>query len=363
MGVKIRQKGKHLYLDIVYKGKRRWESLGLSVPKNATERRETMALAESIRHKRELQLVAGHFQLLDPVTSKTTLVEYAERVAANYNKKMHLPKSLKYLKPYAGETLLSDVDERFVDGYRAYLLEQNTLGPATAKHYLDALKTLLSKAERERIIERNPTKGMKTIRVPEQKKPFLTIEEIQKLYNTKAQDSELAEECRRAFLVSCFTGLRLGDIKSLTWGDIERSPDPTIVKRQNKTQGIVSVPLSPSAWGLIDDKQLHNRDELVFPRLTKTKSVNLYRPLDKWRKKAGIDRAFGWHAGRHSFAMMTLAASGDIYSVSRLLVHTDVKVTTVYLQLLDERKKEIIASLPKLQTRGESELLKFQVAE
>jgi len=142
--------------------------------------------------------------------------------------------------------------------------------------------------------------------------------------------------------------LRLGDIKSLTWGDIERSPEPTIVKRQNKTQGIVSVPLSPSAWNLLDDKQLHRRDELVFPRMTETKA-DVYRPLDNWREKVGIDHAFGWHAGRHSFAMMTLQASGDIFAVSKLLGHSDVKVTTVYLQLLDERKKEIIASLLELQ--------------
>ena len=96
MGIKIRNKKGHLYLDIMYKGKRRWESLGLSVSKNAAERRETMALAESIRHKRELQLAAGRYQLLDPVTSKMTLVEYAEKIAAGYDKKMHLPKSMKY---------------------------------------------------------------------------------------------------------------------------------------------------------------------------------------------------------------------------------------------------------------------------
>jgi len=207
MGVKIRKKGNHLYLDIMYKGKRRWESLGLSIPKNAAERRETMALAESIRHKRELQLVADRFQLLDPITSKTTLVEYAERVAAGYDKKMRLPKSLKYLKPYAAETLFADVDEHFVDGSRAYLLEQNTLGAATAKHYLDALKTLLFKAERERLIERNPAKGMKTIRVPEQKKPILSIEEIQKLYDTKAQDGRACRGMPTSVSGKLFYGL------------------------------------------------------------------------------------------------------------------------------------------------------------
>jgi integrase len=348
MGVKIREKRGKLYLDIMYKGQRRWEALDLRVPKDAAAKRETMRLAEAIRHKRELQLTSERYQLLDPVASKQTLIDYAENVARTYDKKMHLPKSLKYLRPYAGETLLYDVNERFVDGYRAYLLEQKTIGAATAKHYIDALKALLAKAERERLIEYNPAKGMKTIRVPEQKRPFLTIEEIQKLYNTPAHGGELAEECRRAFLLSCFTGLRLSDLKSLTWGDIERAPEPMIVKRQSKTKDVVRIPLAPTAWELIDDKELHHRDELVFPRMTASNSVNVYIPLIAWRKNAGIDRAFGWHAARHSFAMMTLEASGDIYSVSRLLGHSDIRITEVYLRLLDSRKKEIIASLPEL---------------
>ncbi|GAB6275587.1 MAG: hypothetical protein SAMD01599839_01270 [Rectinema sp.] len=157
--------------------------------------------------------------------------------------------------------------------------------------------------------------------------------------------------------LSCFTGLRLGDLKNLAWGDITREPEPAIEKKQNKTQGIVSVPLSPSAWALINDKQIHRNDELVFPRMTATKCVNVYTPLIEWRKRAGITRAFGWHAGRHSFAMMTLEASGDIYAVSRLLGHSDVKITSVYLRLTDPRKKEIIASLPGIDTSRKGEIV------
>lgn len=350
MGVKIRIRGKgqYVYLDINYRGMRRWESTGLSVPTDTRGKREILSLAEAIRRKREMQIVSGRFQLLDPVASKKALISYAEEVSKGYEKKMHLPKSLKYLRLFASNTLLCDVDERFMDGYRAFLLSQKTLGATTAAHYLDALKALLTRAERERLIDRNPSKGMKGIKVPEAKKPYLIIEEIQKLYDTPVNGGELADQCRNAFLLSCFTGLRLGDLKNLTWGDIKRDPEPAIEKRQNKTQGIVSIPLSPSAWALINDKQIHRGDELLFPRMTATKAVNVHQPLISWRKKAGITRAFGWHAGRHSFAMMTLEASGDIYSVSRLLGHSDVKITSVYLRLTDPRKKEIIASLPKI---------------
>jgi len=350
MGVKIRLKGKYLYLDIHYRGTRRWESTGLSLPNDARGKKEVLSLAEEVRRKREMQIVAGRFQLLDPIASKKTIIQFAEEVAEEYDKKMHLPKSLKYLRPYAGDTLLCDLDERFVDGYRAFLLGQEKLGAATAAHYLDAMKALLTRAVRERLIDRNPSKGMKGIKIPEAKKPWLTIEEIQRLYDTPVEGGELADQCRNAFLLSCFTGLRLGDLKSLTWGDITQSPEPAIEKRQNKTQGMVSVPLSPSAWELIKDDRIHKNEELVFPRMTLTKAVNVHQPLIAWRKKAKIARPFGWHAGRHSFAMMTLEASGDIYSVSRLLGHSDVKITSVYLRLTDPRKKEIISSLPKIDT-------------
>ena len=59
MGVKIRKKGNYLYLDIMYKGKRRWESIGLTVPKDAASRRETMAQAEAIRQRNVLALIAA----------------------------------------------------------------------------------------------------------------------------------------------------------------------------------------------------------------------------------------------------------------------------------------------------------------
>ena len=238
MGIKIRIRGKgqYFYLDINNRGRRKIESLGFSLPADKNGQREAWKMAEAIRTKRELQLAAGRFQLMDPVGSRKTVIQYAEEIALNYDKKMHLPKSLKYLKPYVGTTLLCDIDEKFSDGYRSYLLAQATLGTTTASHYLEAFKALLSRAERERLIERNPSKGMKGIRSGEAKKPYLDIGEIQLLDDTPVAGGELADQCKRGFLLSCFTGLRLGDIKDLRWGDISVGPLPRITRQQNKNR-------------------------------------------------------------------------------------------------------------------------------
>lgn len=363
MGVKIRVRGagKYFYLDIHFRGTRKLEALGFSLPGDKVGQKEAWRLAEEIRTKRELQLAAGRFQLLDPVASRKTIAKYAEEIAEQYNKKMHLPKSLKYLKAYAGETYVGDVDEIFVDGYRAFLLSQEALGPATASHYLDALKALLSRAVRERLIDHNPSKGTKKIRIPKKAKPYLTIKEIQQMADAQTEGGELSQQCKRAFLVTCFTGLRLSDIKNLYYGDIRRDPVPAIVKQQNKTGELVSIPLCPTAWKLIDDGRIHRPDELVYPRLTASKAVNVHQPIIALRKKAGIDHPFGWHAGRHSFAMMTLEASGDLYAVSRLLGHNNIQMTTVYLQLIDPRAREIMASLPEIELDRKSEIIKMPI--
>lgn len=52
-----------------------------------------------------------------------------------------------------------------------------------------------------------------------------------------------------------------------------------------------------------------------------------------------------FHVSRHSFATLTLAATNDIATVSRLLGHTSVATTQIYAEVLMEDK---IAAVNKL---------------
>ncbi|MCL2139167.1 MAG: hypothetical protein FWH41_09480 [Treponema sp.] len=55
MGVSIRIHKEKVYLDIWHNKIRRWESLGLSVPKDRLQRSEVMRLAEVCKSKKEMQ--------------------------------------------------------------------------------------------------------------------------------------------------------------------------------------------------------------------------------------------------------------------------------------------------------------------
>jgi hypothetical protein len=66
------------------------------------QNREIMRLAEICRSKREAQLVAGEWNLLDPVNGKRTLYGYLEELSLDRNPKDRTRKALKYLKAFPG---------------------------------------------------------------------------------------------------------------------------------------------------------------------------------------------------------------------------------------------------------------------
>ena len=345
MGVKVREKRGKLYLDIYYNGRRSWEALKLSVPKDAAERKEVMRLAEKIRLKREMQLASSDYGLPDPVAAKTTLIAYAEQLAQKSGPKDALPKSLKYLREFSGEIRLKSVSERFLEEYQEFLLAQDSLGANTAAKYYSALVQVLNSAVRKKLISESPAKAVKGLKTREKPKMYLSIDEVRKLSATKIGGA-LGAEVRRAFLFACYTGLRVGDLKALRWEAIDLCA-PRIYWSQQKTGEVASVFLHPSALALIKDDAEHGPSEQVFPLLAASRT-NTNQYLVRWAKDAGVPKQLGWHVARHTFAMWTLDNGSDVYTVSKLLGHTKIATTAVYAKPTDSMKRKAISALPEL---------------
>jgi integrase len=349
MGVYLREKRGHLYLDYRVNGRRTWEALHLTISPNEKMNREVRDLAEIIRVKKELQIVSGENGLLDPVEGKRPLIEYAEALAEKQHVKNPLPKSLRYLREYAGNIHLGAVNERWVDGYRDFLLKREEIGDSTAGKYFSALGMVLRRAVRDSILIRNPAEAVRGISAPETQKIYFNVEELERLARTPIGGT-LGAEVKRGFLFACLSGLRVSDIRALSWGNIERDP-LQIVKRQAKTGRVVCIPLSETAWILINDGALHRREELVFPRLTAS-LANTNQYLKEWAKKAGIEKPIGWHSARHTFATLTLEGGADISTVSRMLGHTKIGTTAIYAKTTDRAKRAAVDTLPALEVEG-----------
>jgi integrase len=153
----------------------------------------------------------------------------------------------------------------------------------------------------------------------------------------------LGSQIRRAFLFACYTGLRISDLKTLSWGRINRNP-LCVIKNQQKTRRAVSVPLQETAWNIISGNQSDDPNERVFPHLNSGAQMNLY--LLKWAKAAGVTKHIGWHTARRTFATLALKHGADIYTVARLLGHTGIKQVAKYAQVTDELRRKAVDALP-----------------
>jgi integrase len=344
MSVTIREKRGHIYLDVYANGRRKWEALGLTLTADKQQNKEIMRLAEVCRSKRESQIVSGEWGLLDPVNGKQSLYSYIAEIGRGREKKDHLNRVLKYMAKFSGGNIsLGQVTEKWLEDFQTYLIKESGLSKGTAARYEAALRFALRKAARDRLIPRNPAEGVRAITIPEADKAYLTVNEIQMLADTLL-GGKLGETVKRAFLFACFTGIRISDLKSLEWGDINIE-SKQISKRQEKTERRVFIPLHSVAWGIINDGAIHNYKELVFPRLTQSKTdTNQY--IVAWARKAGIEKNIGWHTARHTFAVLSLESGAEIYTVSKLLGHTNLKNTQVYAKATDKMKREAVNALP-----------------
>jgi integrase len=346
MGVKIREKRGKLYLDIYAGGKRTWEALRLTLTNDKTQNKEIMRIAEICRSMRETQILAGTWDIQDPVAGRKKLLTYLEECAKERANNDYITGCIRYLKGYnnGGTIQLSQITPQWVGGFQQYLLNGTPLSPTTAYDYSKAIRMALRKAVRENILIKNPAEGVKGLPEPETDLIFLNVDEVKKLANT-GLDGELGTEIRKAFIFACYTGLRISDIKSLKWGDIERNP-LQIIKRQEKTQRAVYIPLKDTAWQLINDNQDHHPDDKVFPHLAGNKSqTNQY--LIKWARKAGISKPVGWHTARRTFATWELENGVDIYTVSKLLGHKNIKQVAKYAQATDKLRRNAVTVLPE----------------
>ena len=207
----------------------------------------------------------------------------------------------------------------------------------------ETVNAIFNKALRDGRIGYNPLRGLNNLErfhAPDKHREYLTPDELVRFLAVETA-TETERQVQIAFGFSCMTGLRLGDVQQLRWGDIKPMGDGWAVSIvQHKTGSPVTVPLNELALSLLPPRP-ENDDENVFRLPGKSGKVTKY--VSRIRDKAGIiGKELTFHCSRHTFAVMLLNSGTDIYTVSKLLGHREIATTQIYAHLVDSRKQEAV---------------------
>ena len=357
-----------LYLDIYLNGERTYEYLKLYLVPERTradkdKNRETLQLAEAIKSKRIVELRNGEFGFKNGFATETLFFDYykslcekrlGEDSRGNWG---NWYSCLHHLRIYEKREKITfaDITPEWVQGFKDYLDNRAVAWAHDTRHrtkeyplarnskmsYFNKLRACLNQAFDDRIIARNPIRGIESFKAEEGTRMYLTLEELKKLVNTPCD----YDSVRKAFLFSCLTGLRRSDIIKMKWSDVFQQGDFTrIIFKQKKTKGQEYLDITPQAAELMGERG--NGDAFVFDDIFTPDCTN--KTIQNWVLRAGIDKKITFHCGRHTFAVMMLDLGTDIYTVSKLLGHRDLSTTQLYAKVLDKNKQAAVQRIPNL---------------
>ena len=144
-------------------------------------------------------------------------------------------------------------------------------------------------------------------------------------------------EVRQAFLFSCLCGLRFSDVKRLQWSNLQTdSRGHTIAEIvQQKTNSLLYLPISAEAQKQLPNPEL--REGSVFKQLPDASYTN--KLLKRWARQAGIRKTISFHVARHTFATLSLTYGAELYTISKLLGHSNIRITQIYADIISEKKR------------------------
>lgn len=261
----------------------------------------------------------------------------------------------------------AEVSPPFLKSYEKWMLKEGK-SPTTIGIYVRSLRAIynLQKIDKS-LYPFGESKDKYSIPTGRNIKKALTVEEIAKIYNYKA-DSDSTKEMAKdywLFLYIC-NGMNVKDFCLLKWGHIDGDMltyNRAKTLRSKKERKSISVALKPQTLEIIKKwgQPSISKNAYIFPHLelemTAEKQRKIHKQLtktiNKYMKQIAteltLDKEVTTYFARHSFATVLKRSGVKTEMISELMGHSNVNVTESYL---DSFEKEQIQEQTNVLTAG-----------
>lgn len=282
-------------------------------------------------------------KLFNKEYSDASFVEFVNDELADKNYSAETLKTyltqITKLQRFKKKLAFSEINKSFIERYKRFMIEKLGNNSNTANKSLSMLKTFVNWGVEQKLIKENPFNSIK-ITKGKGKREHLNIYELNKLEKLYTENDLGYRQLNvlRYFLFVCYTGLRYTDIKNLKYSHIKKrlfrdGEIDFIDLKMHKTGLDVSIPIIKKAKDLMPKK--YTKNQLVFKVLSNQKTNQYLKEIIKLAK---IDKNITFHSARHTLATTGLEMGIPIEVVSKILGHTEIKMTQIYAKVNDGLK-------------------------
>ena len=310
-------------------------------------------LAEAILGKIRVQIVEGKFfdkPKEDAKTFSELMERYLTEHASRRTQSRRYAIMVKNLKRFFGNPKLTEITPKSIVAFKNKRYGDGVT-PATINRELAMLKKAFNLACREwEWAKDNPVCRVSMEREQNTRDRWLTDDEEQRLLAASAP------YVRDLILFAINTGMRRGEILSLTWAGVDLTRRTvTVFKSKNGERR--TIPANQAVMDLLLEKrrlkELTKRPvpDVVFASETGTPidGSNLRRGFLIALKAARITDLH-FHDLRHTFATRLVQAGVDLYKVQRLLGHKSPSKTQRYAHHYPESLRDGVEILDRRRT-------------
>ena len=262
---------------------------------------------------------------------------------------------LRLFRRHSGASNLEDISN---DKLRLFFIYGRTERAWNANTYLIYHKTLvvfLRWCREHGYRKDDPMEGIDVPKVPKRLPEKLTKQQAERILEAVENLPYSHEFLRRRnyaiFQMFMLTGVRKSELLSLKMVDVDVE-NLTIFVRQGKGSKDRVIPMTYTLAQhlrryLIERKKARKLCPFFFTSWPQDRGYThsgLKRVVDNVKKATGIN--FHIHKLRHTFATLMLEGGCDIYSLSRMMGHADIKTTTIYLSASAEHLRGQVSKHP-----------------
>jgi len=320
-------------------------------PLDKQHNKDILTIAEQVRQNREHninkpEIYTGYEkeQLKIKERGEKNFVEYFKALVENRSGSTHdcWFSAYKYLEAFTGgNKRFDELTETFFEEFKNHLLtaksnksEKANLSQNSAVSYFNKVKAALKQAYKDQYLHSDLNARINPVKQVDTHRNFLTIDELNNLIKTECQNPLL----KRAALFSALTGMAFKEIQNLKWENIQYSKDYgySLPHTRQKTGKDNYLPIAEQAFTLLGERK--EPFDNVFDGLKYSAYSNKH--LYQWIGAAGITKDITFHCFRHTWATLQLSKGTDIYTVSKMLGHKDLKTTQIYAKIIDQTKRD-----------------------